>query len=826
MTAHPPPVKEQLRGLSTAEVLEQRRRFGENVLPTTRGPTAWSILVDQFKSPLIYIILIAAAISLVAGQRVDFVIIMAVVAIDVAVGFIQEYRAQRTYSALRGLLKPTTTVIRDGTRQEVEIREVVPGDLVVLSAGERIPADGDVVEGARLAVDEAILTGEAEAVAKGTAPPTNKAYMGTTVVAGRGLMRVTQTGSAGELGRIAMRVSESPEEETPLRRRLRRFSRGLSLLVAAVTAIILATGLLSGRPLLETIRVSIVLAIAAIPESLLIAVTIILVLGMQAILARNGLVRKLSAVETLGSVTVICTDKTGTLTEGRLRVTRSDLADREQALQTMVLCNNREGSLELALWEFASAQLGADAQALVERSERLDEEPFSSETKYMAVAARLDGQARDHIKGAPEVVLRMCRIDEARRAEILAEADRWASEGLKPFGLASRSARRLAERTGYAWAGLVAMEDPIREGVNEAVALTRNAGIKVKMITGDYRRTAERIAATIGLAEGAGQVMEGQELEALDDAALQARVEDVAIFSRIRPEDKLRIVAALQTHDEVVAMIGDGVNDAPALQRANIGVVVGTGTDVAKETGDLILLDNNFRTVVLAVQEGRIIFENIRKVVSYTMSNSFAEVLAIFAAQLLGFPPLLTVVQILWIHLIADGPPDIVLGFERQEPGIMEEKPKPLSEPVLPPLGLGLAVAISVVSAAFALVLFANLYLLQGNLVLGQSLAFAIFAIDAMIYIFGYRSLRCSLGRVGAIGRNMPLVGAVVLGLALAIGAVVVPPLRRGLGLASLSVLQWALILAFSFALLGLVEAAKYIDARLRARRGGDTNCG
>lgn len=811
----PDQVSQALHGLTAEQVAAQHARYGQNVLPEARGPSPWSILLSQFKSPLVYIILVAAGISLLAGQRTDFVIIMAVVIVDVVVGFAQEYQAQRTYTALKSLLRPMTTVIRDGRRQEVEVQDVVPGDLVVLTAGERIPADGQVIESAKLSVEEAVLTGETEAVAKSTAPGANRVFMGTTVTGGRGVMRAERIGAATELGRIAVSIKESPEEETPLRIRLRRFSRGLTGLVAAVTALVLIAGLVEGRPLLETVRVAIVLAIAAIPESLLIAVTIILVVGMRAILNRNGLVRKLSAVEALGSVTVICTDKTGTLTEGRLRVTRSHLADRERALQAMVLANNREGSLEAALWEYARSQLGEDPETVAARAERLAEEPFSSSTKFMAVAARVDGEAYDFVKGAPEVVLGMCRVAEAEAAAILGKADAWAGQGLKLLGLAYRPAAPLGQLSGYRWAGLVAMEDPIRDGVPEAIALTRQAAIKVKVITGDYRRTAERVAALVGLPVDGERIMVGNEIEALDDATLRARVEEVVIFARIKPEDKLRIVQALQSHGEIVAMIGDGVNDAPALQRADIGVVVGTGTDVAKETADLILLDNNFRTIVLAVEEGRIIFENIRKVVSYTMSNSFAEVLAILVAQLLGFPPLLTVVQILWIHLIADGPPDIVLGFERREPGIMAEAPRPVSAPVLPSLGLWLAVFISTTSAAFALALFAGQYLGEGNVILGQSLAFAVFAIDAMVYIFGYRSLRRSLAAIGPVSRNKPLVAAVAVGLALGVGAIVVPGLRDVLGLAPLAPFQWALIFAYSLGLLFVVEAGKAIHRRI-----------
>jgi Ca2+-transporting ATPase len=809
---------QQLGGLTAAEVRARRQRYGENVLPTVAGPTVWSILLDQFKSPLVYIILVAGAISLVAGERTDALLILAVVVIDVAVGFVQEYQAQRSYSALRGLLRPMTTVIRDGERQEVEVREVVPGDLVALNAGDRIPADGEILQSARLSANEAILTGESEAVPKSEAPEQNQVFMGTVVLAGRGLMRVTRTGTAAQLGQIAAGLSEAQEEETPLRSRLRRFSRWLAVLVLGITVLVLISTAFALGNLLEAVRVAIVLAIAAVPEALLIAVTLILVLGSQAILRRNGLVRRLSAVETLGSVTVICTDKTGTLTEGRLRVTRAALADRERALQVMVFCNNRESSLELALWTYAEAELGQDPRLLADRAERLAEEPFSSETKYMMATVRLASETLDCVKGAPEVVLGICRVAGDERAAIAARVEEWAGEGLKPLGLAYQPRDQPGLAEGCTWAGLVAMEDPVREGVPEAVASAQRAGIKVKMITGDYQRTAQHVARNIGLDAAPEQIMEGSTLESLDDQALEARVEDTVIFSRIKPHDKLRIVRALQAHGEVTAMVGDGVNDAPALQRANIGVAVGTGSDVAKEAGDLILLDDNFRTIVLAVEQGRIIFENVRKVVSFTMSNSLAAVLAIVAAQLLGFPQLLTVPQILWIHLIADGPPDIVLGFEPQEPGIMQESPKPLSEPVLPALGVWLAVAISMTSAAVAIALFAA-NIESGGLARARSLAFGVFAVDAMVYIFAYRSLRRSILRIGPVTHNKALIGAVLLGLSLAVGAIAIPLLRNALGLVPLSARQWALIFALSFGLLIVVEMGKSVNAWLGERR-------
>lgn len=799
-----------LQGLTAAEVAAQRARYGRNSLPAQKGRSAWSILLGQLKSPLIVIILAAAAISLLAGERGDFAIIMAVVAIDAVLGFVQEYQAERTYTSLKRLLKPTTTVIRDGERQEVDVQDLVPGDIVVLHAGERIPADGEVVEAAKLAVDEAILTGESEPISKSEEPGANRLSMGTTAVTGRGLMRVTRIGQATELGQIAASLQDGHEEETPLQARLKSFSRTLTYLVAGMTALIFATGLLMRRPFLDMLRVSIVLAIAAVPEGLLIAVTVILVLGMRKILRRNGLVKRLLAVETLGSVTVICTDKTGTLTEGRMRVSRSHLEDRTQALRAMVLCNDLEGPVDVALWEFARAELGSDPQALADSAERLEEEPFSSEAKYMVTAHRVEGKAYNYLKGAPEVVLGFCDVSEAERARILAEVEQWAGDGLRPLGLAYRPQGALEDRSGYTWAGLVAMEDPIREGVREAIATAQRAGVQVKMITGDYRRTAERIARSIGLKTNGGQVLEGSEIEALSDEELRERVADVVVFARIRPHDKLRIVRALQARGEITAMIGDGVNDAPALKRANIGVVVGSATDVAKETADLILLDNSFATIVAAIEEGRVIFENIRKVVAYTLSNSFAEVLTIFGAMMLGWPAPLMVAQILWIHLICDGPSDIVLGFEPKEEGIMDEKPKPLGEPILNRLGLSLIGVISTVTALAALALFGHYWGSHNNTAEARSIAYATFAINSMVYIFAYRSLRRSLLRAGSLRQNKPLVVAVAGGLALAIGAVALPPLRALLGIVPLHWNDWAAVLGIALGLLATVEVGKY----------------
>lgn len=801
-------------GLTQTEVLRLRQQYGENRLPEEKGTTVWTILLNQIKSPLVYIILVAAGVSLVVREYNDFAIIMAVVVIDVILGFIQEYQAQQTYTALKGLLKPTTTVIRAGERQEVEVWELVPGDVVLLNSGEHVPADGKITESTKLAVDEAILTGESEPVNKNEIDGHNLVFMGTTTITGRGIMLVTKIGSSTELGQIATSLQEHVEEDTPLQARLKSFSKTLTYIVIGFTLAILITGLLMGRDFLEMLRVSIILAIAAVPEGLLIAVTVILVLGMRKILKRHGLVKKLLAVETLGSVTVICTDKTGTLTEGRMRVARVDLTDQGRALETMVLCNDLEGPVDIALWEYAKDNLSISPQDMVDSSERLAEELFTSETKYMITAVSGNSNDGDHfnyLKGAPEIVIGMCQIGEDERDQILTRVDEWAGAGLRLLGLAYRRMGELDNYSGYTWAGLVGMQDPIRDGVHEAVNVAQKAGIQVKMITGDYRKTAEKIAHTIGLMKPEDHSLEGAELAAMSDQQLQQEVKQVAVFSRIRPQDKLRIVRALQTNGDITAMIGDGVNDAPALQRANIGVVVGSASDVAKETADLILLDSNFRTIVAAIEEGRVIFENIRKVVAYTLSNSFAEVMTIFVAMMFRWPAPLAVAQILWIHLICDGPSDIVLGFEPEEGGIMDEKPKSVKEPVLAPLGLTLIGVISFGSAIAALSLFGHFFLSHSSQVEGRSLVFASFAVNSMIYIFAYRSMRLPLFRASPLSRNKPLVLAVIAGLLMVAIAFAFPAIRTLLGIVPLTLQQWSWIAAIALGMLMAVEIGKWV---------------
>jgi len=531
-------------------------------------------------------------------------------------------------------------------------------------------------------------------------------------------------------------------------------------------------------------------------------------------------VKRLLAVETRGSVTVICTDKTGTLTEGRMRVNRADLVDEERAWQTMVLCNNLEGPVDIALWEFAEKIMPSSPQELFDNSQRLAEEMFTSDTKYM-ITHVTGNMFRDEryffLKGAPEIILAMCDVSSEEREHLMAQADLWAGEGLRLLGLACRPGGAMENYSGYTWLGLLGMEDPVREGVLEASRVAQHAGIQVKMITGDYRRTAERIASGIGLMQDGDQTLEGKQIAALTDEQLQEQVKKTAVFSRIRPQDKFRIIQALQANGEVTAMIGDGVNDAPALKRANIGVVVESATDVAKETADLILLDNNFRTIVSAIEEGRVIFSNIRKVVAYTLSNSFAEVLTIFTAMMFRWPAPLTVAQILWIHLICDGPLDIVLSFEPKEEDIMDENPRPLKAPVLTHLALSLIGVISVTSAIFALALFGHFYQIHNNPMEGRSIVFASFAINSIVYIFAYRSMRRPIFRMNKLTANKPLIWAVVAGFLTLFIAFLIPGLRNLLGIVPLSLQEWLWVIGVALALLVFVEIGKAISGRIHA---------
>jgi Ca2+-transporting ATPase len=809
---------ESLTGLSDNQAGILQKKHGENVLPSGKSISPAMILLSQFRSPLIYVILGAALISLAMEEFTDFAIIMLVVVFDVILGFFQEYKASLTYRSLQSLIKPMATVIRDGAHRKVYAKDIVPEDIVVLATGDKVPADGRLLSAKSLSVNESILTGESESVSKNKDDPV---FMGTSVLTGRGIMEVSSIGTQTRLGEIAQSIIDTPEVETPLQKRLTKFSNTLTKAVLVLVVVMFALGVLTGKSPVNMARMAIILAVAAIPEGLLIAVTVILVVGMKKILARQGLVKRLLAVETLGSVTVICTDKTGTLTEGLMKATQWDFPVKDMAWNILSLNNNLEGPLEVALWNLVESESGHDPRRIQEACPRLDEKPFSSENKFMVTLNQINGNRYLLIKGAPEIVVEMCLMPEVEKISLLEQFDSWAQKGQKLIGLAYRD----LGAAHCTWAGLVALQDPVRQEVPEVIDTCRKAGIQIKMITGDHKLTALGVAKSLGLPAGEGDILEGKDIEAMTDEELSNRVKEVTVFSRVLPHQKLRIVSALQLKGEVVAMLGDGVNDAPALKKSDIGVVVGDATDIAKETADLVLLDSNFKTIVAAVEEGRVAFQNIKKVVSYTLSNSFAEIMLVFVSMLLGWPNPLTVGQILWVHLICDGPIDIVLGFEPKEDGILEEPPIPVSEPILGKLSIGLIALISATAAAGCLWMFDHYWSVHGDIVLARTLAFETLAVISLVYVFAYRSMRSSIFHTGHLIANKPLIVATLLGFVLAFLPVTVPALRRTLGVTALEPVHWLMVFGLSFFLLALVEVGKHVSVstgqgNLRDRTG------
>ncbi|MDP2874175.1 MAG: HAD-IC family P-type ATPase [bacterium] len=794
----------KLHGLSAAEVLARRREFGQNVLPEKPGPSHLALFLNQFRSPLIYILLVVIAVSAVFGEWAEVGLISAVVLVNVFLGFYQEDSAQKTLTALKKVVKPKAWVMRVGQRLEVETRELVPGDVVLLIAGDRIPADGDFVEGTNFLVQEAILTGEEEAVAKSILAPDNRLFLGTTVLAGRGTMVVTKTGLATEVGKIGVSLGEIVKEKTVLEKKLAKFSQTLAIFILLVSLAVFAIGVGYRQDWWPTLKMAVILAVAAIPEGLPIALTMILSLGMRRILQRNGLVKNLMAMETLSSTSVICTDKTGTLTEGKMQVVRTSFVDQEKMLWAIALTNNQRTNVEVSLWEFATKQKADGWQQDYDGAERLYEIPFDSERKYALTVQKLQGRETAFIVGAPEIVLELCRQTEEEKRKRLGEVEVWAKEGLRVLGAAYKEDGDLRHVGDFGWLGLTGLADPLRPEAKEAIALCRQAGIKPVIVTGDYRHTAESVARNLGFALPVGSVLEGKELEVLGDAELRERVGSIELFTRVTPHQKLRIVTALQERGEVVAMTGDGVNDALALKKADIGVVVGNASDVAKEVADLILLDSNFQTIVAAVEEGRLILDNLKRAIGYMLADSFSEVVVVVGALLAQLPLPLTIAQILWVHLICDGPIDVLLGFEPKEKDLMRRSPQAIqAERFFDGRARVMVGTISLVVGLFSLLFFHNFLRGTGSLELAQTLAFATIASGSLIFIFAFKS---------RFFGNKYLWWGLVYGWLLVLVAIYSPLMNHLLGTQPLSLAHWFLVLTpglLSALAVGIIRAVK-----------------
>ena len=805
---------EKITGLTEERVFEFKQKFGDNSLSLKYDSSSSEILIAQFKSPLIYVLVFVIIVSLLLREFTDALLALVVLILNVLMGFYQEYRAEKTLVALRKFIKPEAMVIRDGKRVKIEAKDIVPLDIVVLAAGDKIPADGHLVSSSHLLVNEAILTGEEESLPKAL---DEKLFMGTTVLSGKGLMQVNKIGRETEIGKISESLSQIKDEKTPLQARIEKFSKNLVYLVLAICLVIFIFGIYKHENVWGMFRIAIVLAIAAIPEGLVIAITVILALGMRKILKRQGLVKKLLSIETLGSTSVICTDKTGTLTEGIMRVAKTDFVDENKALLALTLVNEQKSNLEVALWEYVKNSTKFDPQEIYDSYEKIDEEPFDSEKKYSLSINKIDKKNFAFIIGAPEVVLSFCPMTDFEKHQIPKKIEQWADEGLRILGIASKEGGAIEDKNNFQWQGLVGIEDPIRTGVKEAINLAQNAGIKIKIVTGDYRRTAEHVARNLGFEISPENVLEGHELEIMSEGELKERIARIVLFTRASPRQKLKIVNALQARGEVVAMTGDGVNDAPALKKADIGLVVGNGSDVAKEAADLVLLDSNFKTIVSAIEEGRLIFANIKKVVGYVLSNAFVEIILIFGAMFLDFSAPLTVAQILWIQLICDGPPDIMLGFEPKNSQLMKQDPRSLRREDI--LSLPMKILIIVISATVGLLslwIFRYYLVHTGNLVLARTIAFATVSSVSLIYIFAFKDLKKSIFKTENFWQNKYLIAAVIYGFVLISVAIYVPFFNEVLKTVPLNILHWLLIIGVGLVLIVIIEILKFLRRKYR----------
>ncbi len=892
-------------GLSSQEAERRLHEYGPNQLAESKPPTFWQLLWEQLNSFVIIMLMVAAVISAALGDFIEAAVIAAIVVLNAALGVIQERRAEQALSALRKLAAPEAQVIRDGHRQMISSTRLVPGDLVLLEAGNFVPADMRLVETVNLRVDESALTGESAAAEKDAhvhlqqdiplGDQKNTAFMGTLVNYGRGRGLVVSTGMHTQIGLIAQMLQSMDREQTPLQRRLDQLGRTLGTASLVICALVFLVGWLRGYAPLEMFMIAVGLAIAAVPEGLPAVVTISLALGMQEMIKRHALIRRLSSVETLGSATVICSDKTGTLTQNemtathlwvdgatieivgdefRLGETTVNLREHPGALTTLWVAelnndavvevtptDNGQKSMRMVGDPTETALMSAAIKAGVSLNEhsraypRVQEVPFDATRKRMVTIHALREPRKDDaspfdetqhsgyavlVKGAPDMVLNSCQhyqrmddsiapLTEEERQRILAANEAMTQNALRVLGQAYRVTADMPDvadveslEHGLIFAGLIGMIDPPRPEVPSALAKAMNAGVRTIMITGDFPNTARAIAKTIGLLSADHQVLTGPQLSQLDDAALREEVKRTDVFARVSPEHKMRIVEALQANGEIVAMTGDGVNDAPAIKRADIGVAMGiSGTDVAKGSADMVLTDDNYVSIVAAIEQGRVIYNNIRKFVFFLISSNLAEIMIIFLATLAGLPAPLTVIQLLWLNLITDGAPALALAMEKGDPNVMNEPPRGPSEPIINrPMRLGITVQTivqtAVVLGAFALGLIWHLdsidavpggknpllYLFQydwtgTDVQTAETMAFVTLSMCELFRAYTVRSEKASLARIGVFS-NRAMQVAVGISIALLLAVVNIPFLHPIFNTHFLSPTEWAIVLGLA----------------------------
>jgi Ca2+-transporting ATPase len=855
-------------GISSEEAQKRLLQYGPNELGEKQRKTALMMFLDQFRDFMILVLVAAALISGFIGELSDTIAIIVIVVLNAVVGFIQEYRAEKAMAALKKMAAPSATVMRNNLPETIPASRLVPGDMVMLEAGKIVPADMRLIEATHLKVEEAALTGESVPVEKSSNPlrdehlplgdRKNMTYKGTFVTSGRGAGVVVATGMGTELGRIAAMLQEQEEVKTPLQKRLAAFGRKLAIAVLAICAIVFGIGILRGEPPLLMLLTAISLAVAAIPEALPAVITISLALGAKKLITQHALIRKLPAVETLGSVTYVCSDKTGTLTVNKMTVeeiyvngeivkieklnvrSEEQLATLNSQLSTLftalALSNDAQrgsdGTImgdptEVALYDVAEKQ-GFEKGELERKFERVAELPFDSDRKCMTTFHHWrDGNFISFTKGAAEVLIEKSENTLASEGlrpldiqEVYRMNERMAADGLRVLCIAMRTWDALpadmsagAVETGLTVLGLTGMMDPPREEAKEAVAMCKAAGIKPVMITGDHPVTARVIAERLGIIKGdSNAVLTGRELEKLSLGEFEERVELIRVYARVAPEQKLKIVKALQDKGQFVAMTGDGVNDAPALKRSDIGVAMGiTGTDVSKEAAHMVLLDDNFATIVKAVKEGRKIYDNIRKFIKYLLTTNSGEIWTLFLAPLAGLPMPLLPIHILWINLVTDGLPALALSAEPAEGDVMSRPPRHPRESIFAH-GLGLH-AIWVGLLMGGVVLFVQSWSITTGHAHWQTMVFTVLCLTQLGHALAIRSEKESLFKIGLFS-NTYLLGAVTIAFILQMATIYVPALNRIFKTERLTLSELLLTLALSSVVFFAVEIEKFIKRR------------
>lgn len=794
-------------GLTSQEAKSRLIQSGPNILPEKPPPKDLIIFLSQLKNPFVYVLIFAGVVTFVLHHLSDTIIIGIAVIMNTVLGFIQERKAGKALSALKKLINAHAEVVRDGRRQKIDAKEVVPGEIAILSIGMKIPADGKLIYANRLFIDEAVLTGESAAVAK---KEEDKVFMGTVVSAGQGAMEVKVTGANTQIGKIALQVQEEPED-TPLKRQISTFSKQLLILVSTLTVFVFTIGLATGQPMIEIFKTAVALAVSAIPEGLIVSLTVVLAIGMQRILKRNGLVRNLTSAETLGGVTTICVDKTGTLTEGKLRVV-DIVGEKEELAKQAILANDLDDPIVIAAFEWGRNFV----KDYIQEHPRLDSIPFSSKERFFASLNKWEKDKNIiFVNGAPDYLLKWSDLEENKKKEVLEKIEELTTQGRRIIGMARRivssSKKSLTPndvKDGLEWIGLLSFSDPVRSGVKEALEKASKAGIEIIVVTGDYPRTAEAVLSEIGMPVTQDEVILGEDLEKLGVEELSKKVKRIKLFARTSPDQKLKIVEALKKNGEVVAMMGDGVNDAPAINKADIGIVVGEATDVARESADLVLMDSNFATIVASVEEGRGIFENIRKIILYLLSDAFGEIITVIGAIIAGLPLPITAVQILWINLVSDGFPALSLTIDPKRKGIMDDLPRAPNEKVVTSWMKILIATVSIASGIAAFLFFFYVLKTHGDIKLARSAAFLTLGINSLVYVFSVRNLTVPFWK-DDLFENKWLILAVVAGFVLQATPFITAPTRAFFNVSILPPSFWIISLALSALMFIIVEVSK-----------------